>query len=327
MTSKRSVLLFSTTCPEEFITGPSNAIRRLYETIQKLSRNDATVLIQGETGSGKEIAAQALHRSSVRRNKPFIAVNCGSIPSELFESELFGHERGAFTSALDTKPGKFELANGGTLFLDEIGTLPKHLQVKLLRVLQERCIERIGGTDTIPVNVRIIAATNAELKKEVHKGSFREDLYHRLNVVPLQVPALRDRREDIPLLLTNFFMEYGTRYDNRFSGIELKAVEKLKNYDWPGNVRELRHLVERIVALEEGPICKLTHLPAELCTPGKGTYKGSSFNEIIRNIERDMLHSALSEHEGNFARAARYLGLKRTTLISKVKQYDLLPAY
>jgi transcriptional regulator with PAS, ATPase and Fis domain len=299
----------------------------MQHAIEKLAKNDATVLISGETGSGKELAARSIHKRSARRHRPFIPINCGSIPTELFESELFGHEKGSFTSAFDSKPGKFELAHGGTLFLDEIGTLPLNMQAKLLRALQEKEIDRIGGINPVVVDVRIVAATNVDLKKEAEKGNFRNDLYHRLNVVPLRVPPLRERLDDIEQLVSSFLGEYGSRYDNHFRTIEDAALHSLKKYSWPGNIRELRHLMERIVALEEGPVLKQAHLPLELFSAGRGEYKGDSLNMIIENITKDIICDALSVHKGNHAKAARHLGLKRTTLVSKIKQLDLRPVY
>ncbi len=306
--------------------GKSKAIRNLKEIILKVAKNNATVLITGPTGSGKEVAARAIHENSARGKAPFIAVNCGSIPAELFESELFGHERGSFTSAFESKPGKFELAHGGTLFLDEVGTLPSQLQAKLLRVLQEKEIERVGGIKSTPVDVRIISATNVDLKHEVQRGSFREDLYHRLHVIPLYVPGLKERIEDIEPFLYAFLQEYGEKYGNIFKAIEPKALATLKGYYWPGNIRELRHICERIVALYKGPVLCRDHLPVEVHLTRRSPYKQGSFQEVIVAYAKELISEALYNTGGNHTKAAQFLGMKRTTLISKLKQYKFQPA-
>ncbi|MEK7710207.1 MAG: sigma-54 dependent transcriptional regulator, partial [candidate division NC10 bacterium] len=252
------------------VVGRHPAMVRIYERIAQLAETTATVLITGESGTGKELIARALHRQGPRRERAFVAVNLAAIPEPLLESELFGHEKGAFTGAYQKKPGKFEVAHGGTLFLDEVGTLRVDLQAKLLRVLQEREIERIGGTRTIKVDVRIIAATNVNLKQAVKDRAFREDLYYRLNVVPLAVPPLRERREDIPALVTHFIAKYNREFGKAVRGISPGVLPVLLEYDWPGNVRELENIIERSVALVRGPVIRLADLPLDLALPDAG---------------------------------------------------------
>jgi formate hydrogenlyase transcriptional activator len=247
----------------EGIVGTSSALRGLLEEVRMVAPTGATVLIGGETGTGKELIARAIHMQSARRDRPFVKVNCASIPSELLESELFGHERGSFTGAIAQRIGRFESANGGTLFLDEIGELPLHLQTKLLRALQEQEFERVGGTRTIQVDVRIVAATNRDLKAMVEESKFRADLYYRLAVFPLHVPALRERREDIPALTRYFVQKYARRMDRDIESIPKEALEALTDYDWPGNIRELQNVIERSVVLTRGP-------ELHLALPGAG---------------------------------------------------------
>lgn len=257
----------------EFI-GQSPAIKEILSIINKLSKTDSTVLIMGESGTGKELVAKMIHQKSTRATKPFIPVNCGAIPSELLESELFGHEKGAFTGAVYSRPGRFELAHEGTIFLDEIGDMPLHLQVKILRVIQERTFERIGSTKPLHVNVRIIAATNKNLENEVKEGKFREDLYWRLNVVPLLIPPLRERKEDIPILCEYFINKFSEKF-----GYELKiksdAFDLLLNYHWPGNVRELENLIERLYVLSENGVITINDLPERI------KFSESFFQEIL----------------------------------------------
>lgn len=246
--------------------GESEEILKVYEMIVKLSDIDSSVLILGESGSGKELIASALHINSSRGNRPMVVVNCGAIPEELLESELFGHERGAFTGALRNRIGKFERANSGTIFLDEIGDMNPSLQIKLLRVLQEREFERVGGTNKISVNVRIIAATNQNLEKAIEEGRFREDLYYRLNVVPINAPPLRKRRTDIALLLKHFIKHFNSRFRRNIEGVNNTALKALISYEWPGNVRELKHLIERIVALKGFGLITEDDLPEKIST-------------------------------------------------------------
>jgi DNA-binding NtrC family response regulator len=262
------------------IVGSSDPIKRLFRMIEKIAETDSTVLILGESGTGKELVARALHYNSHRKDKPLVPVNCGAIPSELLESELFGHEKGAFTSAIRTRVGRFELASGGTIFLDEIGDMSPNLQVKILRVLQEHAFERIGGTRTIKVDIRVIAATNKDLERAVREGRFREDLYYRLNVIPLVVPPLRERREDLPLLVAHFLSQFsGQRGRHRqIKSLGPDVMERFMAYSWPGNVRELENVIERIFILSEGDEICLDDLPRRLqdAVPGGAVKRGAA---------------------------------------------------
>ena len=246
------------------IVGRHSAMVRIYELIAQVAQTTATVLITGESGTGKELIARAIHRQGPRREQPFVAVNLAAIPEPLLEAELFGYERGAFTGAYQKKPGKFELAHGGSLFLDEVGSLRLDLQAKLLRVLQEREVERLGSTRSMKVNVRILAATNADLKRAVRERAFREDLYYRLNVVQIELPPLRERREDVPLLVDHFIRKYNREFGKGVRGISTEALPILLNYRWPGNVRELENIIERSLALSSGPVIHLKDLPLDL---------------------------------------------------------------
>ena len=245
------------------ILGESKVMQELFKKIQKIAKTTAAVLITGETGTGKELAAHAIHALGPRAAKPFIAVNCGGIPNELLETELFGHERGSFTSAEERKYGKFELAQGGTIFLDEIGNMPLLMQAKMLRVLQEKELERVGGVKPIPLNARFISATNEDLQTCIREKKFREDLYHRLKVVPLEIPPLRERQGDIALLAKHFLARYNKLYHGNFTKISSAALDILEKYPWPGNVRELEHLIQRVITLEEGDTVLPEHLPEE----------------------------------------------------------------
>ena len=253
------------TAPGRFrLVGDSPAIRHIYAIIEKVANTPSTVLITGESGTGKELIARALHENSTRHSGPFIKINCAAIPKTLMESELFGYEKGAFTGAVGAKPGRFELAHGGTLFLDEIGEIPVEMQVKLLRVLQESEFERVGGIKTIKVDVRLVTATNRDLAAELVTGGFREDLYYRLNVVPIHLPPLRDRREDIPLLVSHFITKFNDRLRKEITHIEPSAVDRLVSYNWPGNIRELENVIERTMLFCEGSVIRLLNLPPEL---------------------------------------------------------------
>ncbi|MEK6529291.1 MAG: sigma-54 dependent transcriptional regulator [candidate division NC10 bacterium] len=308
------------------VVGRHPAMVRIYERIAQLAETTATVLITGESGTGKELIARALHRQGPRRERAFVAVNLAAIPEPLLESELFGHEKGAFTGAYQKKPGKFEVAHGGTLFLDEVGTLRVDLQAKLLRVLQEREIERIGGTRTIKVDVRIIAATNVNLKQAVKDRAFREDLYYRLNVVPLAVPPLRERREDIPALVTHFIAKYNREFGKAVRGISPGVLPVLLEYDWPGNVRELENIIERSVALVRGPVIRLADLPLDLALPDAGPggpEPGLSLKEARERFERQFILRVLDRVDWNQSRAARLLGLHRNTLTAKLAGWKL----
>jgi len=310
------------------IIGGSTAMQRVFERMQRIVKTDSTVLIFGESGTGKELVARALHHNSRRKSHPFVAVNCGAIPETLLESELFGHMRGAFTGAVRDKIGKFEAAHHGTLFLDEIGTMPMHLQSKLLRVLQEQEVERIGSTKTIKLDVRVISATNADLEEQVRQGAFREDLFYRLNVIPLQLPPLRERREDI-LPLVNHFLEKFRRLMARPAiGMTRAALDILEQYHWPGNVRQLENVVERLVALTEGDAVTPDDLPSEIADQGVGgrglcldlSPQGIDMPAAIADLERKLIAKALLLGGGVKTKAAALLGLNRTTLVEKMRR-------
>jgi len=308
------------------IIGRHPEMVRIYERIAQVAETTATVLITGESGTGKELIARAIHRQGPRRDRPFVAVNLAAIPEPLLESELFGHERGAFTGAYQKKLGKFELAHGGSLFLDEVGTVRVDLQAKLLRALQEREIERLGGARTVKVDVRIIAATNVNLKQAIRDRTFREDLYYRLNVVPLTVPPLRERREDIPLLVDHFVQKYKREFGKAVRGISPGALPMLLDYDWPGNVRELENIIERSVALATGPVISLRDLPLDLALPDTGARReepGLSLKEARERFERQFILRVLESVDWNQSRAARLLGLHRNTLIARLAGWGL----
>ena len=308
------------------IIGRHPEMVRIYERIAQVAETTATVLITGESGTGKELIARAIHRQGPRRERPFVAVNLAAIPESLLESELFGHERGAFTGAYQKKLGKFELAHSGTLFLDEVGALRVDLQAKLLRAIQEREIERIGGTRTVKVDVRIIAATNVNLKQAVRDRAFREDLYYRLNVIPLAVPSLRERREDIPLLVDHFVKKHSRHFGKAVRGISPGALPVLLGYDWPGNVRELENIIERSVVLATGPVIFLRDLPLDLALPdaaGRSDEQGLSLRAARDRFERQFILRVLERVEWNQSRAARLLGLHRNTLTAKLAGWGL----
>ncbi|HEY7745182.1 MAG TPA: sigma-54 dependent transcriptional regulator [Desulfuromonadales bacterium] len=315
------------------IIGNSPAMQQVFSRMEKIVHTDSTILILGESGTGKELVAKAIHFNGPRREKPFIAINCGAIPAELLESELFGHVRGSFTGAVADKPGKFEAANGGTIFLDEIGTMPMHLQMKLLRVLQEHEVERVGTSKRIKLNVRVISATNANIEDEVKRGAFREDLYYRLNVIPILLPPLRERREDIALLARHFLLKSCKEMNRPLMSISPAAMQALEAYDWPGNVREMENVIERSVALTDGEIIERSDLPASIggtddeTVPGlpcpRVTEDGVDMVRIIEAIERRMIAEALELSDGVKARAADLLGINRTTLVEKIKRHAL----
>jgi DNA-binding NtrC family response regulator len=304
------------------IVGRHSGMVKIYQLVSRVARTTATVLIQGESGTGKELIARAIHRQGPRREKPFVAVNVAAIPESLAESELFGHERGAFTGAYYKKIGKFELAHGGTLFLDEVASLRVDLQAKLLRVLQEREVERVGGSRTVKVDVRIIAATNANLKKAVRDRTFREDLYYRLNVVPITVPPLRERREDVPLLVEHFIRKYNRQFGKEVKGISQRALALLTSYRWPGNVRELENIIERSVALAPGGAIYLKDLPLDLALSDHGAHELDeeplSLREAREQFDRQFILGVLERVDWNQSRAARLLGLHRNTLKEKL---------
>lgn len=307
------------------IIGSSPIMQKLFERMKRVANTDSTALVLGESGTGKELVARALHFNSQRKDKPFIPVNCAAIPENLLESELFGYVKGAFTGAIRDKIGKFEAANHGSIFLDEIGTLPMHLQTKLLRVLQEQEVERIGSTKTIQLDVRVISATNLNLEEEVKKGNFREDLYYRLNVIPIQLPPLRERTEDILSLLKHFIEKNCTDMKRPLMSISNEALEMMEVYRWPGNVRELENVVERVVALTDGNRITANDLPSnireEVLT--KVTNRGIDMVQAINEIERKMICDALHLANGVKAKAAVMLNLNRTTLVEKMRRLGI----
>ncbi len=310
------------------ITGKSPLIQNLREQIKRVAPTKASVLIMGENGTGKELVARALHHYSPRSQGPFIAVNCAAIPEELIESELFGHEKGAFTGANSRKKGKFELAHGGTLFLDEIGDMSLKTQAKVLRVIQEQCFERVGGTKTIAVDVRIIAATNKNLEEEIKKGNFRADLYYRLNVIPFEVPPLRKRKEDIPLLVEEFLKEFSVETHLGRKKIAPEALELLIQYDWPGNVRELKNTIERLVIMTKGDVITAEDIPAPISrrrTSGNFSLFGiDNFKEARALFEKEYLKCKLAACRGNISLLSQTIGLERSHLYKKLKGYGLI---
>jgi nitrogen regulation protein NR(I) len=338
------------------LIGDSPRMQVVYELIEKIADTDSTVLITGESGTGKELIAKTVHYNNISRaGGPFVPLNCAAIPKDLLESELFGHEKGAFTGAINTRIGRFELAQGGTLFLDEVGELDPSLQVKLLRVLQEREFERVGGVKTIKVDVRILAATNKDLEKATKDGLFREDLFYRLNVIPLHLPPLRSRVEDLTLLMAHFIQEFCRKRKREPFTFSPDAMECLMKYNWPGNVRELENLVERLTILATGPVVKVSDLPEKLHqltftavssaassaqAPGihgetdilraagqNNTVEigesGINLNEMVSAMERNMIRKALEKAGGVRSKAAQLLGLNRTTLLEKIKKMGI----
>jgi DNA-binding NtrC family response regulator len=308
------------------LVGQHPEMQKLYRLITQVARTATTVLITGESGSGKELVARAVHRQGPRRDKPFVPVNPAALSETLVESELFGYERGAFTGAYQRKLGRFELAQGGTLFLDEIGSIKPELQAKLLRVLQEREFERVGGSRTIPLDARVIVATNLDLKQAVAGGRFREDLYYRLNVVPITVPPLRERREDIPLLARHFIRRYNQQFNRRVEGLSPEALAVLTQYAWPGNVRELQNVIERLVGLVEGSVIGLSDLPLDLLLPDQrpGQRPPSySLNEATEEFERQIALRVLERARWNVSEAARILGVQRSSLNVKLARWGV----
>jgi len=310
---------FSDTFSIEGFVGKSEAIERLKDTIQKVAKTDSTVLLLGESGVGKSLIAKAIHTLSHRKDKPFISVNCAAIPETLIEAELFGYEKGAFTGAINSRKGKFELANGGTLFLDEIGELPLQSQSKLLKVIQEKEVEKIGSEKSIFVNVRVITSTNKDLQSMVAKGEFREDLYYRLNVIPIRVPALRERKEDIPLLIMHFLEKFNHQYKKHIN-IEKDAMEALMNYRWPGNIRELENLIERLVIMSNRDITKedttlATKLNEEASKP--------DIPSIVESTEKEAILKALQSCGYIKSKAAKMLGFTLRQLDYRIKKYNI----
>ncbi|MBI4950313.1 MAG: sigma-54-dependent Fis family transcriptional regulator [Deltaproteobacteria bacterium] len=303
----------------------SPRMRRVFEIIAMVSSTPTSVLITGESGTGKELVARAIHSFGERKGKPFVAFNCGAVPSELMESELFGHERGAFTGAHARKIGKFEYADGGTVFLDEVSTLPMHLQIKLLRVLQEKSFERVGANVPIKVDIRVIAASNVDLEKEVRKGAFRDDLYYRLKVVPIELPPLRERQEDIALLARHFLDKHSKKCGKRVIGISEGAIKALIGYKWPGNVRELENLMERLVVLSrDGFEIGIDDLPSGIfeAVPDE-TREGRDFKEALRMFERRYIIGVLTRTNWNRGEAARLMKIHRNTLFMKMKELKI----
>ncbi len=305
------------------VVGNSKIMRLLYQQIEQVSATSATVLLLGESGVGKERIAQAIHYSSPRSEASFVALNCAAIPENLIESELFGHEKGAFTNAVTTRKGRFELADGGTLFLDEIGEMPLSVQATFLRVLQEKAFERVGGSSTIRVNVRIIAATNRNLEQLMRQGLFREDLYYRLNVFPLVIPPLRERKTDIMLLANHFVEKFGSEYNKKIKTISSPATHLLMKYDWPGNVRELENCMERAVILTTDGTIHSYHLPPGLQQRSEGRKSSGSLQEVMDAVEREILIEELGRTGGNVTRAAQNLGITERMMGLRVKKYGL----
>jgi two-component system nitrogen regulation response regulator GlnG len=331
---------------ERTIIGQSQPMQRLYKMLGKIAPSDVTVLIYGESGTGKELIARAIHFNSSRLGKPFIALNCAAIPRELLESELFGHEKGAFTGATERKTGKFEQAKDGTLFLDEIGDMPLELQAKMLRVLQEKEITRTGGSTTIQVDTRIVAATNQELKEKVQKKEFREDLYYRLNVVPLDLPPLRDRREDIPALIDHFLTRACDEYGTTASGLTKEAMDLLCNYEWPGNIRELENIIQRAALLSPDALLNVADFPSLImghANDGKNASLEGLINQklqsslsqidlqdmnnlyemVLHQMERPLINIVLEKTRGNQVKAAEVLGINRNTLRKKIQTLNI----
>jgi DNA-binding NtrC family response regulator len=313
------------------LIGRSRVMRDLLQLLETVASTSSTVLITGETGTGKELAARAIHHNSPRRNNRFVAINCSAIPETLLEAELFGHVRGAFTGAVENRQGRFEQAHKGTLFLDEIGTMSPALQAKLLRVLQEREFERVGDSHTVKIDVRVIAATHSDLAKMVADGAFREDLFYRLNVIPVQLPPLRERREDIPLLVQHFVQKLGAESARAGMTVSQEALRRLMAYSWPGNVRQLENAVERALAFSQGrPQIDVQDLSAELQNapdasgPAEMWFpdEGLDFDRYIEGVELSLIRRSLERTNGNKRQAAKLLNLKRTTLIEKLKRLE-----
>lgn len=332
--------------------GQSAEIKKILDLIHKVAVSDSTVLISGESGTGKEVVAKAIHAQSLRAEKPFIPINCGAIPEALLESELFGHEKGAFTGAINTRPGRFELAQGGTLFFDEIGEMPYPLQVKMLRAIQEREFERVGGTKVISVDVRILAATNIDLEQAVLEKKFRNDLFYRLNVIPMTLPPLRERKEDIPLLVAHFIAKFNERKQKTITGVSEEARDFLMAYPWPGNIRELENIVERMIVFKDEGVIEVEDLPEKIMETRQAPIapfrnepivlpvnghavlqkpemvepmadfppEGVSLPKLVEEFENRLIRQALIRARGVKSQAALLLGLNRTTLVEKMKR-------
>ena len=307
------------------MVGASRKMKRLYALLKQIAASDITALVEGESGTGKELAVKSIHYNSLRKSGPLVVINCVAIPEALIESELFGHEKGAFTGAGSQRVGAFERARGGTVFLDEIGDMELSLQAKLLRVLQEREVQRVGGTKSVPVDVRVIAATNMNLEDAVKAGKFREDLFYRVSAFPITIPPLRERREDIPLLAEHFLKKHADRLEKFVGGVSVAASRLLLRYDWPGNVRELENAIERAVLLETGDVLQAENLPEKLSPPAASRTDRIPGTEMLplAEVERRTVVRALEVSANNVSEAARVLGLNRATLYRKLKKYDL----
>jgi two-component system, NtrC family, response regulator AtoC len=338
-TDKRNLLLENISLKKELkgkytfdnIIGTSRPMQEIFSIMERVVNSDSTVLITGDSGTGKELVAKALHYNGPRKENPFVAINCAAIPSELLESELFGHVKGSFTGAVANKPGKFEQANTGTMFLDEIGSMTMALQGKLLRVLQEKEIERVGGAKPMKVDVRIISATNTDLEKAVKKGLFRDDLFYRLNVIPIHLPSLKDRAEDIPMLAAHFIGKYNEKMKKGIKGLASGVMDYLVAYEWPGNIRELENVIERAVTLTDGEYIQESALPQSILgVAGQEFYsvpqipdKGTDLEKELEGFEAAMIRMALKKTGGIKTKAAELLNLKRTTLIEKMRRLNL----
>jgi len=315
------------------IIGQSNKMREVFDLVEKVADCDSTILLNGETGTGKGLVAKAIHRKSKRENRPFISINCGAIPENLLESELFGHVRGAFTGATSSKQGKFELADGGTILLDEIGDMSSDLQVKVLKVLEEGEFEQVGGSKTLKVDVRIIAATHRDLCEEVQKGNFREDLYYRLYVIPVVLPSLQERKSDIPYLVSYFINQSNQKNCREVNGLAEDAMAVMMNYTWPGNVRELKNMIERMVVLKGEGHISLGDLPVELkkvnpyepTSPIEISDEGICLNSAVTEFEKALILQSLEKTKWVKNKAAKLLHLNRTTLVEKIKRHQLQP--
>lgn len=307
------------------LIGTSPSLEKILKQARAVAPTSATVLLIGENGTGKEMLARAIHEESQRAHTPFVAVSCAALPESLIESELFGHEKGSFTDAKQMRKGRFELADGGTLFLDEIGELTLPVQVKLLRVLQERAFERVGGGKTLMVDIRLIAASNSDLEKAVEAGNFRRDLYYRLNVVPLALPPLRERQEDIPVLAAHFAAKAADKHGRPTSDLDPALLEALQEYEWPGNVRELENLMERLVVLSSGPQLGLEFLPEKMLRtlPDANTADETTLEGAVTALKRNLIRNALKSENGNKVNAAKRLGISRSYLHRLINEYDL----
>jgi transcriptional regulator with GAF, ATPase, and Fis domain len=312
------------------IIGHGTAMRKIFKIVEKVASSDTTIMLNGETGTGKGLIARAIHKASARKDQPFIQINCGATPEGLLESEFFGYRRGAFTGATADKAGKFEIAHGGTIFLDEIGDMSADLQVKVLRVLEEGEFERVGGNETIKTDARIIAATHRDLEEEVQKGNFREDLFYRLYVIPIMLPTLKERKADIPYLVSHFIEQFADKKNVSRTKFSDDAMAILANYSWPGNVRELKNLIERLVVLHERDEILPEELPEKIRAASSRAAQrkdvsvdGISFNTAVSEFEKALIISALDRTDWVKNRAAQLLKIKRTTLVEKIKRYNL----